>query len=281
MSISTVDLCILVAWLLTITALGMWVGGRQRSAADYSVGSRNLPWWAILGSIIATETSTVTFLSIPGIAFRGDLTWLQIPIGFAIGRMVVVWLFMPHYFSGKLLTAYEVLHRRFGGGVKQFASLLFLVTRTMADGVRLFLSALVLQQVADVDLATSVLCVGTATMAFTFVGGMRAVVWTDCVQLVVYIAGALIALWVMVDGIDGGFGGMIDTAAAADKLRVFDTVFAWDNAQCLWAGLIGGAFVALGSHGADQLLVQRYLSARSQRQAAVALCLPLVIRRRR
>ena len=190
MNVGAVDLGILVVYLAGVVALGLWIGRGARSVADYMVGNRDLPWWVILFSIVATETSTVTFLSIPGFAYGRDMTWLQLPLGFLIGRFVVAFLLLPHYFKGSLYTAYEVLDKRFGGAAKQAASAMFIITRSLADGLRLFLTAIVLQEMTGVPLHWAVIVIGLATIVYTFFGGMRAVLWTDMVQFIVYIGGA-------------------------------------------------------------------------------------------
>ncbi len=235
------------------------------------VGGRDIPWWALLFSIVATETSTVTFLSIPGFAYARDLTWLQIAIGFVAGRFAVRWLLLPGYFAGSFFTAYEVLGARFGGAVKPLASMLFMVTRSLADGLRLFLTAIVVQEMAGVSLASAIAIVGVTTILYTVVGGMRAVVWTDVAQFVVYIAGAAVALALLLRGFPGGGEALLRLARAEGKLRVFDLTPSLTNPYVLWAGLFGGMFLNIGSHGADQLLVQRYFCARSESEAGKAL----------
>ncbi|MCB9872441.1 MAG: sodium/solute symporter [Planctomycetes bacterium] len=281
MRLSGLDLGILIAYLLGMVGFGLWVGRRRQSAAEFMLGGRDFPWWVILASIVATETSTVTFLSVPGLAWSSDWTFLQLPIGYVLGRLLVTAVLLPRYFTGNLFTAYEVLQTRFGGSVKQLASGLFVVTRTLGDGMRLFLSALVLQIVAGIDLGTAVACLGVATIVYTFSGGMRAVLWTDLLQLLIYMAGAAIAMWVLLDRIDGGWNAVVEqaTVGARDKLRVFDTEWRFDKAHVLWAGVVGGAVLTIGTHGVDQMLVQRYLCARSRAQAGVALALsgPVVL----
>ncbi|MBW3597333.1 MAG: transporter, partial [Planctomycetes bacterium] len=194
-NLSSLDVAVLLAYLAAAVGLGLWLGRGQRDLGDYLLGGRNLPWWAVLGSIVATETSTATFLSVPGLAVAagGDLTFLQLALGYVIGRVAVVWLFLPRYFEGTLFTSYEVLHRRFGGATKQTASLMFLVTRNAADGLRLYLAAIALEKAAGIPLMQSVVVMGAATILYTFFGGMKSVVWNDCIQFVVYIAGAVLA----------------------------------------------------------------------------------------
>ncbi|HEX5054848.1 MAG TPA: sodium:solute symporter [Planctomycetota bacterium] len=278
MSIGPTDLTILVVYLAATVAFGLCIGRGQRSASDYLLGGRNLPWWALLLSIVATETSTATFLSVPGIAFggglagtTGDLRYLQLPLGYLIGRTIATYVLLPLYFRGELFTAYDVLRVRSGPAVRTLASGLFLLTRTLADGLRLYLTALVLQVMFGWSLLASVALVGGATVVYTVLGGIVAVVWTDVVQFAVYMLGASAALVVLGGQLDGGLGGMLEAAASSGRLRVFDVSFDLGSTYTLWAGLVGGAVLSIGSHGVDQLIVQRYLSARSQRDAQRAL----------
>ncbi|MCB1008014.1 MAG: sodium:solute symporter [Acidobacteria bacterium] len=235
------------------------------------LGGRHLPWWLILFSIVATETSTVTFLSIPGFAFGRDMTWLQIPIGFLIGRFAVAILLLPQYFRGEFYTAYEVLSRRFGGATQRVASALFVVTRTLADGLRLFLTAIVLQEMTGIPLAWAVAAIGVTTILYTYFGGMKAVLWTDLVQFAIYIGGAIVAFDLLLGRLPGGWHDLVAIGGEAGKLRVFDLSFNWSEPYALWAGIFGGIFVTLGSHGVDQMMVQRYLCAENLRSARRAL----------
>jgi SSS family solute:Na+ symporter len=285
------DLAILATYLVGVVLLGASFTRTQRSVQDYFVGGRRLPWWAIMGSIVATETSTVTFISVPGYAYSTDFTFLQLVFGYLIGRVAVVVLFVPAYFRGELLTAYQLLGARFGSSVKRFASGLFLVTRSLADGFRLFATGLVLAAVVAnvpaletaarawspaVDPATtllvgSVVVIALATILYTYLGGMTAVVWTDVVQLGVYLAGAVVAAALLVDRIPGGWPDIWRIASAAGRFRVFD--FTWDvtKSYTFWSGLIGGAFLTTATHGTDQMMVQRYLCAQRPSDARAAL----------
>ena len=271
MNVGSIDLAILAVYLAGVVFLGLWIGRKAASVADFVVGGRNRPWWLILFSIVATETSTVTFLSIPGFAYSRDMTWLQIPLGFLIGRFAVVFLLLPQYFKGSFYTAYDVLYQRFGGAAQKAASAMFIVTRSLADGLRLFLSSIVLQEMTGIPLHWAVMVMGVATIVYTFFGGIRAVLVTDLVQFVIYIGGAIIALVLIVERIPGGWEQMMAIGGEAGKLRVFDLSFNWSNPYGLWAGLIGGLFITLGSHGVDQMMVQRYLCARNLRDAQKAL----------
>ncbi len=274
--VTVLDVAILVATLAVAVAVGLAVGRRARTARAYVVGERDVPLWAVLVSIVATETSAVTFLSVPGKAFYGDLRFLQIPLGYIVCRVAVAALLLPRYFEGDSLTAYEVLGRRFGNGVKRLTSALFLVTRSLADGLRLFLTSLALQKLSGWTLAESVTAISVVTVVYTFFGGMKAVVWTDVVQFFIYLAGGILALIVASRDVGGGdatrgLHAIFDHAAQAGKLRWLDFTPTLARGDVFWVGLVGGAFLTLATHGADQLMVQRYLSARSRRQAAIAL----------
>ncbi len=261
-SITLVDAAVLAIYFAGVVALGIWVGRGQRNLSDYFLSGRDLPWWAVLLSIVATETSSVTFLSVPGKAIaqqQGDLRFLQITFGFIVGRLLVVRLLLPLYFRGELFTAYEVLDRRFGGATKRVASLVFLVTRNLSDGLRLFLTAIVVQYALAWDLSASIALAGAVTIVYTLFGGMRAVVWTDCIQFVVYIAGAVFAGAVILSNLPGGWAQLVDFGRQHDKFRVFDFSFHLAGGpMTFWTGLLGGAFLSMGTHGADQLMVQRY-----------------------
>ncbi|MFL6201346.1 MAG: sodium:solute symporter [Thermoanaerobaculia bacterium] len=271
MNVGALDIAILVAYMAGMVALGSWLGRGARDVAEYAVGSRDLPWWLILFSIIATETSAVTFLSIPGFAYERDFTWIQIALGFLLGRFAVAFLLLPEYFRGTLFTSYEVLHRRFGGATKQTASVLFILTRSLADGLRLFLSALVLQEMTGISIPWAVTALGVTTVVYTYLGGMRAVLWTDMIQFFLYLAGALIALFAILARLPGGWDQLVAMGQSAGKFRALDLTLDWSEPYGLWAGLVGGAFIALGSHGVDQLMVQRYLSARGLPEARRAV----------
>ncbi len=271
--IHPIDTWLIVAYLVGMVALGLWIGRKNRNLSDYVLGGKDLPWWALLGSIVATETSTATFLSIPGVAFAegGNLCFLQLAFGYILGRCLVTYVLLPAYFRGEMLTAYEVLDRRFGVATKRTASLLFLVARNLGDGLRLFLAAIALEKAIGVSMPVSIAIISVATIIYTFFGGMKSVVWNDCVQFVVYMAGGLIALWIIISRLPTGWEHFYSFALEHDKLKMID--FSWDLAKpyTFWAGLIGGAFLSFGTHGTDQMMVQRYLAARDRRDASRAL----------
>lgn len=277
LNIGTFDLAILAIYMVGIVLFGIWVGRSTSGLDGYLLGGRNLPWWAILGSIIATETSTVTFLSIPGILYAedGNLTFLQLTFGYVLGRLIVVAIFLPQFFQGRPFTAYEILANRFGRATSQNASLLFVVTRTLADGLRLYLTAIVLEKVLGISMEASVIAIGSATILYTFFGGMKSVVWNDCIQLMVYLLGGLIAGLLLVQRL--GWETIATFARDNDKLQVIHAPLTFPEVlsepYTLWSGILGGIFLSLATHGSDQLMVQRYLSARNQRHASLAIAL--------
>jgi len=273
LTISGVDAVIVMVYMAAVTAMGLWIGRANKDVSDYLLGDRNLPWWAVLGSIVATETSTVTFLSVPGVAFAkgGNFGFLQLAFGYIIGRIIVaVWL-LPLYFKGQLFTAYEVLHKRFGGLTQKTASLIFLITRNLGDSLRLFLTAIVVEKVTGLSLTSSIVIVGACTVAYTFVGGMKAVIWSDCLQFVIYIGGGISALFLMIRMLPGGWEQFSQYAASEHKLQLFNLALDLTQEYTIWAGLIGGALLTLGTHGTDQMMVQRYLCIGTHRNAAKAL----------
>jgi SSS family transporter len=271
-SLGPLDIAVLAAYLASAVAVGLLVRGRAKSLESYLLGDRNLPWWAIMGSIVATETSAATVLSVPGEAYGPTgMKFLQIAIGYIVGRTIIVYVLLPLYFRGQLLTAYEVLHERFGGVTRQAASILFLIARNLGDGLRLFLAAIVLQKLAAIPLELSVIVIGVISTIYTFVGGMRSVIWNDCIQFAVYVLGGIVAAVVIAGQISGGFGEIFRFAGESGKLAVFDLQWSLTEPYTFWAGLIGGAVLTIGTHGTDHSMVQRYLSARSQRDAGLAI----------
>jgi SSS family transporter len=277
--ISLLDSAVLVAYIVLTLALGLWLGRGSQTLRGYLVGGRDLPWWAVLGSIIATETSAVTFLSVPGLAMAkgGDFGFLQLSFGLILGRLIVVAWLMPTYFRREIFTAYDILKSRFGVLTQRSASGIFIVTRTVADGLRLYLTALVLGQVTGIGLTVCVLLLSVTTVIYSALGGVKSVIWSDCIQLVVYLIGAVVAIGVIAGQLDLGFGQAIDFGWQTERFRVVDWSLRWDR-PTLWAGVVGGMFLAIATHGTDQMMVQRYLCSRGPGQASLALAVsgPLV-----
>lgn len=269
--VAGLDVVVLVAYLLGVTAWGAWLGRGQRGAADYFLGSRNLPWWAVMLSVVATETSTLTFLSIPGVAYLGTLTFLQLTVGYLVGRMVVAAVLLPAYSRGELTTAYQLLEGRFGTGTRRFTSGIFMVTRLLADSVRLFATAIPLALLTGWPYTASIAVIGALTLVYTYFGGIKAVVWVDAVQMGLYLLGAVAAGVALQGLVPGGWEAILARAGDAGKLQVLDFSLDPAVAYTFWAGLVGGAFLSMASHGTDQLIVQRLLTCRDLPSARKAL----------
>ena len=275
--LDALDFVVIIAYLVGITLLGVWVGRRQRDSRDYFVADREIPWWAVMFSIVASETSALTFISIPGLAYTTDLGFLEIATGYLVGRIVLAYTLLPRYYEGNLVTAYALLEQRFGLAARRFTSIVFMVTRGMADSVRVFATAVPIALIIGpllpraAVMPVAVLVLGTLTILYTIRGGMRAVVWTEIVQASVYIIGGLSAIVIIGQLVSGGWSSILDVASTANKLKIVSWYTGFDKPHTMFAGVIGGAFLSMASHGADQLIVQRLLSARSLRSAQAAV----------
>jgi solute:Na+ symporter, SSS family len=271
MGLNKLDVTIIAVYLAGITLFGLRFRKRQRSLRDYFLADRNIPWWAIALSIVAAETSTLTIISIPGLAYDTNLTFLQVVFGYVAGRVIISFVLLPHYFRGDLYTAYELIERRFGRRLRTLTAGLFLITRAAAEGVRVYAVSIVVAIAVGTGEIASIALITALTLIYTFEGGLAAVIWTDVVQTVIYVGGTLIGIFTIAHLVPGGWTAIHGVAAAAGRLRVFDFAADFWKPYTFWAGLIGGTFLTTASHGTDQLIVQRLLAARSQRQSAAAL----------
>jgi SSS family transporter len=275
MRLNALDLAIVVAYLIGITLFGIRFRRDQQNIRDYFLGGRSAPWWALAISIVATETSTLTIIGTPALAFAGNLGFLQLVFGYLVGRVVIAAIFIPRYFRGEFYTAYQLIEKRFGERMKSVAAATFLVTRALAEGVRVAAIALVVSVAFGTGQRTSVALIMLLTLIYTFEGGMKAVIWTDVIQLGIYLTGSAVAFVVLLDKIPGGWVQVTQVAAAAGgKLRVFDFAFSLTEpakTYTFWSGVFGGTFLTMASHGTDQTIVQRLLAARSKRESAIAL----------
>jgi SSS family transporter len=277
---TSLDLGVILVYMVGVTAWGAWLGRGQVGGSDYFLGSRDLPWVAVLLSVVATETSTLTFLSIPGVAYGGTLAFLQLTLGYLAGRVVVSSLLLPAYYRGELATAYGLLDARFGPGARKFTSGIFMITRLLADSVRLFATAIPLALITGWPYPLSILVIGLLTVVYTYFGGIKAVVWVDALQMGLYLLGAAVALVALHLAVPGGWGAILGQAGAAGKLQVLD--LSWDLSvpYTLWAGVIGGGCLSMASHGTDQLIVQRLLTCRdlsASRKALVGSGLAVIV----
>jgi SSS family transporter len=270
-----VDLTIVAVYLIGITLFGLRFArrskGADKSLKSYFLADNTIPWWAIALSIVSAETSTLTIISIPGVAYAGDLGFLQIVLGYMLGRVVVALLFLPRYFKGEMLTAYQLIDQRFGHALHKVTAGLFLLTRAAAEGVRVFAISIVVGIAIGTGDTLSIAIISALTLLYTFEGGMAAVIWTDVVQMGLYVAGTLVALWTLGAHVPGGWAHIHAVAAPLGKFHWLDFSFSLTKSYTFWAGVLGGTFLTMASHGTDQLMVQRMLAARSLRESRLAL----------
>ena len=281
MGFSFLDTSIVVVYLAGVTAAGILIAGKQRSTVDYFLGGRTLPWWSVGFSIVASETSTLTFISVPGLSYRGDFHFLQLAFGYFVGRLLVGRYFIPAYYRGQLETAYDFIGRRFGIPLRRLSSSVFVVTRVLASGVRLFATAIPIHLITGLDYKVCILLVGSCTLIYTFLGGLKAVVAMDVVQLFIYLGGAVAAMALIIHRLPGGWDQVFQTATSGpvNKLEIFNT--GWGSGfsdflaspYTLVGSILGGTFLTMASHGTDQLLVQRLLGCKSARDSQRALLL--------
>jgi SSS family solute:Na+ symporter len=272
MRVSAIDLTIIVLYLAGVTIFGALFRRGQHSIRDYFLGGRTAPWWALACSIVATETSTLTIIGTPGIAYGGDMAFLQVVMGYVVARVVLCIILIPQYFRGEFYTAYQLLEKRFGARTKSTAASIFVGTRALAEGVRFAAIGKVVSVILGTGDTVSVGVITLLTLFYTFQGGMRAVIWTDVMQFFLYIAGSVAAFFLLLNRIPFGWAGVTHAAAAAgNKLRIFDFHFSLTQPYTFWSGVIGGTFLTMASHGTDQTIVQRLLSARNERESKMAL----------
>jgi solute:Na+ symporter, SSS family len=272
-----IDLGVILLYLIGVT----WFGARFRkgpqSLKDYFLGGRNAPWWAISLSIVSAETSTLTIVGTPALAFGGNFGFLQVVIGYLLARVAITAIFLPQYFRGNLFTAYELMQRRFGPNIRKVTAAIFLVTRALAEGVRVFAISIVISIVLGTGELSSIIAIVCLTLFYTFEGGMTAVIWTDVIQMGMYVLGALMSFFVILGKIPGGWPHVLAVADAAHKFQIFDFGFSWTRPYTFWGGVIGGCFLTTASHGTDQLVVQRLLSAGTLAQSRTALLASWVV----
>jgi SSS family transporter len=271
MGLNPIDLLVVGVYLAGITAFGLHFRSRQRSLRDYFLAGRSVPWWAISLSIVAAETSTLTLISIPGLAYDTNWTFLQVVMGYAVGRVIISVILLPHYFRGELSTAYELIEKRFGPLLRSLTAGLFLLTRAAAEGVRVYAVSIVVAIALGTGRVASIALITLLTLIYTFEGGLAAVIWTDVLQTAIYLGGTLVGVATILRLTPGGWPAIHAAAAEAGRLQVFDFKFSLHTPYTFWAGLIGGTFLTTASHGTDQLIVQRLLAARGRRQSAAAL----------
>ncbi|HOI29619.1 MAG TPA: sodium:solute symporter [Melioribacteraceae bacterium] len=274
---SQLDYLIIIAYLIVIAAIGILSGGKQRTLKDYFHGSKPVAWWAVCFSMVAAETSTLTFISIPGLAYITNLNFLQVTFGYLIGRIIVAFIFLPAYSRGELRTAYTYLGERFGQRTRSFASIVFLFTRIAADGVRLFATAIPLKLMIGISYPEAIVIMALVALLYTYTGGVRGIIWVDVVQMFIYLGGVLFAGLYLLSVLPGGWETAAAKASAAGKLSIFNSGFEnglsgfFSQPYTLIGGILGGAFLSMASHGTDQLIVQRLLATGSLKDGQKAI----------
>jgi solute:Na+ symporter, SSS family len=270
--IAPIDCAILALYLIAITLFGARFRRKQQTLRDYFLGGRTAPWWAIMCSIVATETSTLTIISTPGIAYGGNLGFLQLVLGYLVARVILCVVLVPQYFRGEFYTAYQLLEKRFGSRMKSAAAVVFLATRALAEGVRISAIGKVVSVAFGTGTSISILIITVLTIFYTFEGGMQAVIWTDVIQFALYLSGSIAAFFLLFHKIPGGWPEITQVAAAAGgKFTIFNFSLSLTQSYTFWSGLLGGTFLTMASHGTDQTMVQRLLSARNERDSKKAL----------
>ena len=277
MSGRSLDYVIIAVYLIGIAVFGIISGGKQRTVKDYFLGSKTVPWWAVCFSIVAAETSSLTFISIPGLSYLTNLNFLQITFGYLIGRIIVAVWFLPAYYKGELKTAYTFLETRFGNKTRNYASVVFLVTRTAADGVRLFATAIPLKLLLNIEYPAAIIIIAAVSLIYTYTGGVKGIIWVDVIQMFIYIFGALLAGFFILNLLPDGWNSVVYAASGGDKFQVLNIGLSgsiksfFDEPYTLIGGIAGGAFLSMASHGTDQLIVQRLLAAKDLKDSKKAV----------
>jgi len=270
--IHTIDWIIIVTFLAGFAGFGLWQGRSNRTTEDYFLGKRQLPWPVAMFSLVATETSVLTFISIPGLAYTGNWCFLQLAMGYILGRIAVSVVLLPRYMSGNVTSIYEVLGQRFGPGIQRVASGVFLVTRVLADGVRFLATAVIVQAITGWDLSVSVLIIGGVTLVYTLSGGIKTVVWVDTFQFAIYLLGAVFCIVWLLGELNQPVAETLKQLARSDKTTIFQWSGAWHSDPWFaFSAVIGGVLLSFASHGADYMMVQRVLGCRSLSSARKAM----------
>jgi len=271
------DWVIIVLYLGGMLFIGFRLGRGQKTVRDYFLGNRNIPWWSVGLSIVATETSALTFIGVPALAFGGNLAFLQIIVGYVLARVVLAIFLVPHYFKGEIYSPYQLFSNAFGPSARRTAAFLFLIAGTLAAGVRVYVTCIPLQLMLNLEVSTAILFFVLLSLAYTYLGGIRAVIWTEVIQFLLFVGGGLFTVWFIPRFIDGGLGGAFSEAAAAGKTHWLNLGFSLSAPFNLWMGVFGATFQVMSSHGVDQLLVQRILTCRSVAEGRKALMLSAII----
>ena len=280
------DWIVIIVYLLGIIGLGVWFGKDQHNVRDYFLGSKNTPWWGIGFSIVAAETSALTIISVPAMAYGGNISFIQIIVGYVIARIILAVVMVPHYLKGEIYSPYQLLESSFGAPARKLAGGFFLISETLAAGVRVYVASIPVRlMVGDKVLSFgfndpilgAILLFVLLSLIYTYIGGVKAVIWTDAVQFFLFLAGGLFTLFYIPTLMEGGWAGTLQKANEGFKLEWFNPEFSLAMPFNIWMGVIGGTFVVLSTHGAEQLIVQRVLACKTVRDGRKALVLSAVL----
>src|SRR5216110_1261148 len=259
------DWAVIILYLLGIIGLGVWFGRDQHTTRDYFLGSRNIPWWGIGLSIVAAETSALTIIGVPAMSYGGDIAFLQMIAGYVIARIILAIVLVPHYFKGEIYSPYQLFANTFGPAARQTAGGFFLISETLAAGVRVYVACIPVQLMLGIQVLPAIVLFVALSLLYTYIGGIKAVIWTDAVQFGLFLAGGLFTLFYIPTLIDGGLSAVISEASAAHKTHWLNTTFSLEPPINIWMGVIGGTFLVMSTHGAEQLIVQRVLACKNVR----------------
>lgn len=265
------DWAVIAGYLIFTTILGAILAGRQATIRDFFLGGRKLPWIAVFGSIVATEFSAASFLVAPAIAFRTDLTYLQLAIGTILARVIIGIFFVPAYFKREIYSPYDYIGDRLGDRARKITTLLFVIGAVLAQGARIYIAALAVHYTVGTDIYRSIILMMAFSIAWTWIGGIRTVIWTDFMQFILFTVGAVVAFLYVGCSVEGGFPQIFREALAAGKLHLVDTTFDTKTAYTLWCGLFATVWLTLASHGTDQLNAQRMFTCRNAGDARKAI----------
>ena len=289
--LSPADWSVILLYLFGIIVLGFWFGRDQRTTRDYFLGSKNIPWWGIGLSIVAAETSALTVIGVPGMAYGGNLAFLQLVIGYVLARVILAILMVPHYLKGEIYSPYQLLADAFGVPSRQTAAAFFLLSETLAAGVRVYVVCNPIQLMLGIQVLPAILLFVVLSLLYTYVGGVKAVIWTDAAQFLLFLAGGLFTLWYIPHRYEGGLAAVLQAGYEAGKLHWLNVLpgaaqpltfysalqFLLQDPINIWMGVIGGTVMVMSSHGAEQLIVQRVLACQTVGDGRRALALSAVV----
>src|SRR3989441_395911 len=228
------DWAVICIYLLGIIGLGVWFGKDQHNTRDYFLGSKSVPWWGIGLSIVAAETSALTIISVPAMAYGSNIAFLQMILGYVIARILLAIFLVPHYFKGEIYSPYQLFANTFGPAARQTAGGFFLLSETLAAGVRVYVACIPIQLMLGIHILPAIVLFVVLSLIYTYIGGVKAVIWTDAVQFGLFLAGGIFTLVYIPRLFEGGFSEVWQQAAAAGKLHWLNKGFSWSDPINIW-----------------------------------------------